>query len=217
MIDLRFRPLDRWLGQKTLASQRKRPHFTITYPRILDSLERELRHLNAKNATVEAGFREDQIRNDGWPYGNATPAEPGIILSFDSKYGPLALPCDHFTYWHGNLRAIGLHLENLRLASAYGVGERGEQYKGWKQIAGPGGANSLREFADRLLKIACMTHTYQPEQVLDRYETFRYVYRSAAALVHPDKVGDTIQWNLVQEAEHIIQQYYDGRAELARA
>jgi len=72
MIDLRFRPLTRWIGDKTATYKRRKPVFSGKYSSTLDTLERELRHLQAKNGTVEAGFRDDQIRNDGWPYSGVS-------------------------------------------------------------------------------------------------------------------------------------------------
>jgi hypothetical protein len=211
MIDLRFRPLERWIGDKTPPSKRKKPNFAASYKATLDGLERELRQLHGKNATVEAAFREDQIRNDGWPYGSASPSAPGVILSFDSKHGSLALPCDFFLAWQQNLRAIGLHLEHLRLATLYGVGQKGEQYAGWKSLPAPGGENSLEHFASLMIDGSQLTG-YSAASILSDYETFRTVYRRAARNLHPDVRGDAIQWNRLQEAERIIEQHFKGKA-----
>jgi len=212
MIDLRFRPLKRWISEKTPATRRKRAGFSTPYVKLLDRLERELRYLSAKNAIVEAGFRDNQIRNDGWPFGGASPSEPGIILSFDSKHGPLSLPCDYFLTWTLNLHAIMLHLEHLRLATAYGVGEHGEQYRGWKALPSPGGENSLEQFAQRIVEMSGLTG-YTAEGVLGNYDHFRLLYRAAAKRVHPDaQHADADLWNKLQEAERIIDQAFTGKA-----
>jgi len=210
MIDLRFRPLTRWIGEKTANHKRHKPVFSGKYSSTLDTLERELRHLQAKNGTVEAGFRDGQIRNDGWPYSGASPDQPGVILSFDSKYGSLALPCDHFQNWQQNLRAIALHLEHLRLATLYGVGAKGEQYRGWKAIEAPGGTNSLNDFAARVISLSGLTG-YTPERVLSDYDAFRQLYRAAAKKAHPDVTETAVAWNALQQAEQMIEQYFKGK------
>lgn len=70
MLDVRFRPLERWIGKR--AESRRRAPFRSKYSQTLDLLEKELNHLRARNITIEAGFRLDQIRNDGWPRNSAT-------------------------------------------------------------------------------------------------------------------------------------------------
>lgn len=210
MIDLRFRPLTRWIGEKTPAWKREKPRFSATYATTLDSLEREFRYLKAKNGTVEAAFREDQIRNDGWPYSSASPSESGLILSFDSKHGPLALPCDFFLHWQQNLRAIALHLEHLRHATLYRVGAGDEQYKGWKALPAPGGENSLDHFAQRIIDISQLIE-YTAERLLSDYDAFRFVYRAAAKRAHPDVTGAGMDWVLLSDAERIIEQHYSGK------
>jgi len=211
MIDLRFRPLTRWIGDKTPASRRHKPVFSGKYANTLDTLERELRHLRGTSAIVEAAFRTDQIRNDGWPYSAANPTEPSLILSFDSKFGPLALPCDYFREWQQNLRAIAMHLEHLRLATLYGVGQGGEQYRGWKSLPAPGGENSLDQFAQRIIDLSKLTG-YTTDRLLADYDAFRFIYRTAARHTHPDQAGDAIAWNSLQEAERIIEQHFKGKA-----
>jgi len=52
-------------------------------------LERELDHLGARNAVIELSLEEAEIRIDGWPRASARPNDPGVVVSFDSKYGPL--------------------------------------------------------------------------------------------------------------------------------
>jgi hypothetical protein len=216
MIDLRFRPLTRWIGQKRATHNRKRASFSTPYVKLLDRLEYELKNLKALNVVVEAGFREDQIRNDGWPYGSASPREPGVILSFDSKYGPLSLPCDYFTEWQKNLHAITLHLEHLRLATAYGVGEHGEQYRGWKALPPPGGEHSLQELAERLISFSEMGAVYTAERLLNDPDAFDKVYRAAARNTHVDRAVHIAgwrpeSWGEVQEARRIIAQFFEGR------
>ena len=87
---------------------------------------------------VQMALRENQIRRDGFPRSEARPEHPGVILAFESKFGPLKYATDRFTKWEDNIRAIALGLEALRAVDRYGITKRGEQYSGWKQLtAGP--------------------------------------------------------------------------------
>lgn len=99
-------PTDSW--------RRQNSRFKAGWQQTLDLLERELNHLRAKDITIEGFFALNDIRNDGWPKSSARPTQPGVILSFASKQGPIVMPCDNFKDWESNLRAIALTLEHLR-------------------------------------------------------------------------------------------------------
>lgn len=108
-------------------------------------LKRELRALSAKHVVIELAVSEAELRLDGWPYADARPTHAGVVLSLESKYGPLRYPCTRFDRWQDNVRAIALALEALRKVDRYGVTKRGEQYTGWKQLqAGAGEGDATR-------------------------------------------------------------------------
>ena len=147
MIDARFRPLDRWIGEKTPTNRRKRATFRAKYQGTLDLLEHELQKLSARDIVIEAEFATSEIRNDGWPRGRATPKGPAVILSFTKRSGsqqiPVAMPCDTFDDWEDNLRGIALSLEALRAVDRYGVTRSGEQYAGFAQISAPAASDNM--------------------------------------------------------------------------
>ena len=62
------------------------------------------------------------------------PLHPGVILSFESRFGPLRYYTDAFDSWRANVRAIGLGLEALRAVDRYGISGRGEQYTGFARL-----------------------------------------------------------------------------------
>ena len=95
MLEYQFRPLGQWPGTPT--SQRRRSQFSASWATTLHDLERELQYLRAKNIVIQAAVNVDEIRNDGMIRANSRPRSPQVILSFDSKYGPLSYPCDTFT------------------------------------------------------------------------------------------------------------------------
>lgn len=185
MIDARFQPLVQWpRGEMRPAHKRKASPFGATYGKILKVLERELNHLSAKEIVIQAGFEMRQIRNDGWPYAAARPKHPAVVLSFVARGGKkVMMPCDTYTSFEENLRAITLTLVALRAINRYGVTEHEEQYAGFTPLAAPGTESEMsREAAERMVAgLAGVT-----------VEAFRdsaqreVLVRQAKRMAHPD-------------------------------
>lgn len=212
-MDVRFRPITEWPGGKRTPAQRQKDGnktFGMGYQKTLDSLDRELRKLKARDIVIEADLREDQIRMDGWPRSSEYPRTSGVVVSFNGEHGPLRIPCDFFKRYEHNLRAIALHLERLRLANNYGVGQHGEQYRGWKRLAAPveAGGMTIESAAEfTCVQIGLLDSTR--ECVRDP-DFFREIYRRAAALLHPDVAGtgNVDKWRLLQEAKSVLDAHH---------
>jgi hypothetical protein len=184
-IPIRFVPLERWPIAPTKA--RARAPFRSTYTQTLKLLEYELFKLNAKSVYIQAFYGENQIRNDGWPYSNAQPSQPGIILSFRSKDTPLLFPCDRYVSIDDNLRAIALSLQALRAVDRYGVTRRSEQYAGWKQIEAPKPADGFSGPKDAAIFIVTQQDNAVPaDYIIENAALRQEVYRRAARRLHPD-------------------------------
>lgn len=146
-------------------------------------LERELEKLGARGAVIELALTEREIRLDGWPRAEARPSHPGVVISFDSKHGPLRYGTDAFPHWQANVRAVALGLEALRKVDRYGIGKRGEQYQGWRQLtAGP-----------------AMTAT-EAQELLDSYGGERKALQAS----HPDTGGSSEEFQKVQGAREVL-------------
>ena len=201
MIDLRFRPLEKWPGE--LAGIK--PAFKMKYDKTLDALEYELRKLNASNVMVEAGFALQQIRNDGWPHSGARPAHAGVVLYFDSAEGPMRFPCGNYNSWTANLHAIALTLENLRAIDRYGVTVTHQQYAGFKMLPAADSRATVQHAATILAGIAVRPVDY----ILEDAECFRQAYRLAARKCHPDQTtGREAEWNDLQRAKTVLEAYF---------
>lgn len=158
----------------------------------LDLLEREALHLGCKHLVIEADFKEGQIRQDGWPRADANPSSPRVVISLlDSTHGPLRYPCDTFTRFEDNVRAVGLALEALRTVDRYGVTRRGEQYAGWKALPATTGPTMTAEAAAALL-VRLAESTGSATEVLSSVDQARSMIRAAAKRTHPD-VGGTAE------------------------
>lgn len=200
---LTVRPIVTWPGTETKSPQRA--PFGATYTSTLQVLDRELRQLGAKHPVLEMWVTDGQVRLDGALRADARPSKPGLILSFESKHGPLRYPCDRFWHWQDNLRAIALGLEALRKVERYGIASRNEQYVGWKALgAGIAIGQSARPTFDSLEAAAEFlvnhgewgTEMGDPRDLIDgpiAPELVAAYYRSAAKRLHPDVDGGTAE------------------------
>lgn len=163
----------------------------------LRDLTRELAAIRAKDAELLVAIDPSQFRLDGRPYANAKSAHPGVILSFTHPaVGALSYPCDTYTSWEDNLRAIALALEALRKVDRYGVTRHGEQYRGFLSIeatAAPAGFATAADAETFLRNIAGL------RSVADT--PLRTILRRAQALTHPDRGGDAGLFQRVSLAE----------------
>jgi hypothetical protein len=192
-----LRPIEQWPGKPTATRQRS--NFSAPSRSTLDLLDRELHYLGTSNrnapTVLQVALREQDFRNDGMPRANARPTHPGVILSIESKHGPLSYPCDRFDLWQDNLRAIALSLEALRKVDRYGVTKSAEQYTGFKSLPA-GAARGDATTADCEMVILSYADLPMGEPVsLDR------AYRQARSKVHPDRRGGSrTAWDAVEAA-----------------
>ena len=170
----------------------------------LRELDRELRELGAKDAELLVALTPDRFRLDGRPRAGATPSHPGVILSFEiPKVGKVSYPCDTFTTWEGNLRAITLALEALRKIDRYGVTKRGEQYRGFLALeatAAPAGFSTGADARMFLVEVAREGVVVGDRQGLAR------ILRLAQRNAHPDTGGDAATFQRVSLAEAKLRQ-----------
>lgn len=199
----RFVPIVSWPGTPT--RNRTKAKFNTPWGKTLALLKRELSHLTAKNILIQIDMAEDQIRLDGYPRAAAVARGPGVILTFDSRFGALSYPCDTFTAWEDNLRAIALALEALRTVDRYGVTKRGEQYTGWKKLgSGIQPAMTVVQAADYVGAAV----GWRANAITADREIFRNAYRAAAARLHPDAGGSTDEFQRLQEAKRVLDTHH---------
>lgn len=205
-----FRPIDRWPGERTGTRQSSR--FRAGWSDTLELLNRELENLRARDPVVMLDLTEGDIRLDGWPRANARPGHPGVILAFGSPYGPLKYPCDTFTTWQDNLRAIALALEALRKVDRYGVTKRGEQYTGWRALPGAGGttATMTAEAAAQLIASLAGNGTVDGPALLHDRALLPGAVRAAARHAHPDAGGSTEAFQQLQVAKRVLEAHHGG-------
>lgn len=197
---LKVGPIREWPGEQTrnrvrsaFRGQGGRPTPLRT---TLDELDRELFQLGARDVELLVAIPAEKFRLDGKPRAAATATHPGIILSFEIPgVGKVSYPCDTFTTWEDNLRAVTLALEALRKVDRYGVTKRGQQYRGFLALeatAAPAGFENTSDAKMFLARVAGVPyHDVTPAQLI----------RRAQRRSHPDHGGDAAVFQRVSLAE----------------
>lgn len=188
---MRIVTIDVWHGEQT--RNRRRSPFSANWSSTAERLNIELRQLQARNVVLQMAVTDADIRNDGWIRASARPTHPGVILAFESKFGPLKYPCDTFTDWQSNVRGIALALEALRKVDRYGVTKRGEQYTGWKRLPSKAASGPSVILAQH----SGMTRA-------DCEADPRRAFLLASKATHPDQGGDAHDFSEVVDAARIM-------------
>lgn len=209
-----YRPIERWPTATTPAGQRIRAPFKVGFDRTVNDIKRELTHLATATAIIQLDLPEGRIRNDGLPYATATPASPRVIVSAETRWGWRHWPCDRFTAWQGNLRAIGLTLERLRLVDLYGVTQSGEQYRGFLALPAPEDGlpqiHTAEEAAAWLIDSA--GGGYAVAELINHADRVQEVWKQAAMNTHPDRGGKPGHFERCRVALEVLNRHHVGRA-----
>jgi hypothetical protein len=169
-------PIGEW--PEVLTANRQVSKFSATLSDTLTLLDREIYHLVDTKAQQESAelliaIPPGAFRVDGRPYANAKAEHPGVIFSIDSPYGHLSYPCDTFTTWQDNLRAIALALEATATPAGFTT------------------ASDAHAWLIELVGATDLPGVPQPALVL----------RKAQRITHPDMGGDLATFQRVSLAE----------------
>lgn len=201
-MEYQWEPLGQWPGKEPGEPKWSRFHANRTDT--MDRFERELQCLGATRVVIQADIDRSQLRMDGTLRNNATFNSSRVIVSFDSRHGPMCFPCATFSTTWCNVRAIALSMEALRKMDRYGVTQTGEQYRGWAALPPPGvngGFRDSNEAAEFLALIVGVSRS----NILDADNTLRETFfRMAEKKTHPDLGGDPAEFDKVQKARKVL-------------
>jgi hypothetical protein len=192
-----IRPLGHWTDPET--PDRTRAFFRAGWANTLEMLGREAGWLGAPLLVMQVDVTEGEIRRDGMLRANAKVGHPGVVISFNSEYGPLRYATDQFIGWQDNVRGIALALGALRAVDRYGVTKRGEQYTGWKALAAPVAGFATADEALRWMREQARPHAQDVQSA-----TPRELYRFLARRFHPDAGGSPDDWHRLDEARQLL-------------
>lgn len=216
MLQYRLVPLPTvWPGKRNTST--KRSPFKTRWTRTLELLERELKHLDARNIEIAVDVRSERdIRADGMLRADARPRHP-VILSFtlpatstwdittqrnviDRPERRLQFPCDTYGWWEDNVYAIAMALENLRAVERWGVSQT-SQYEGFRALPASTAATMSTEDAAKILA-SHIGGSHEP--LIASVDRARDAARLASARTHPDRGGSTFAFQRVQEATRAL-------------
>ena len=221
-ITPRFRPLpDGWTDPKD-PDTHSAP-FKVDDRRLWSDLSAEIVHLQDKEhpdeVVLQLDVAESDIRVDGTGLkAGATLGYHGVVVSFESRHGPLRYAADHYRSWgHGrapwraNIRAVTLTLTALRAIDRYGVAASGQQYSGWLQLgagtpmpAAPG-PMTIVEAMTALEDAGCLGRFwFDPNVEHLSVRQCDHAYREAAKRTHPDAGGSNEAFQIVQAAYAVL-------------
>lgn len=203
-MNISFRPIEKW--PREMTSSRRRAPFKSGYSSTIALLLRELRMFGyANSCTVQSvvlqlAMQESDFKLDGMPRANAKASHPGVIVSFEankSSYNrtnhktehrvtPYAFPCDSFTTWEQNLRAISLALEALRKVDRYGVTKHSEQYTGWRTLPPPQAESPAESPIGSAFRLSQLSG-FDQSQIMTDSDYARRAYTAACMRWHPDR------------------------------
>jgi hypothetical protein len=168
-------------------------------------LQRELALLTARTVEVYLDVADVDLRLDGPPRAKAKVDFPGVVLTFESRHGPLQFACDNFPDWRENLGAIALTLESLRRVSRYGAVSAGEPYVGFRPTVLPEPVASM-DAEDAAIVIA--EEAEDPllwRDVVNDRVVRRKLYHVAARKLHRDTGGDAERFSRLRSAYRMLE------------
>ncbi len=211
-LNLTLKPIDTWPGKPTPTWQREKGPFSAGLKDTLAVLRKELNALRARSIVLQIAIKPQHLRLDGLPRAGATAEHPGVILAFDSSRGPLRIWFDKFLKWESNLRAIALHLEHLRMATLYGVGEDGQAYRGWTALPAAPETQAALDLGTAITALHKAAGWYVTPDMLDRAaadpEEARRLIRAAQSATHPDRGGSADAFRAIQPAVDLLRKHH---------
>jgi hypothetical protein len=206
--ELTFRALQVWPGVMT-EDRRMSIFGSVTIGSTIKLLKHELRMANGSDPMIAIAIKDSQIRRDGYPKTDATPSHPGVIVSFDTKYGRLVYKCDTFRHWSVNLRAIALTLQALRKPDRYGVLNAGEQYTGQRLLTAGGAATTMNvEEAAKLIASYADNKRGAEKLLLSEPQMVDVFFRTASRRAHPDAGGTADRMDQLTKARDTLRAHH---------
>jgi hypothetical protein len=214
-LDYRHEPLPtKWPGKPRPAHYRARSRspFKSTWWRTEELLERELRHLKAKEIVIHLDVANParDLRFDGKLRADARPTSGRVVLSFRDDQGQRQyFPCDTFRDWQVNLHAIAITLERMRQVELYEVVWGGQQYVGFKRLPGAGGASEPAPLGPRDAAERIAQHSdFRAQLIFEEGAVAKIAIQQAQRRSHPDHGGTAAQFQAVQEAAEVLDKHH---------
>ncbi|GGO03781.1 DnaJ domain-containing protein [Haloarcula pellucida] len=143
-----------------------------------------------------------QRKNDGRPYANANPSDPGAVVRWSMDGEQYCIAVDEYDDLRDNVRTIGLYIKEKRKMSNRPV-KTGQDEFATAQL--PSGNEDVIVAGDG----SGVASTQAPHEVLGVAEdapddVVEAAARRLAANEHPDKGGDVEEFQRIQQAKEAM-------------
>lgn len=196
MATWQVEPLGTW-GRPVTKGRASAHRFSASWSATMELLTSEIEKLGVKGTiAVRIDVQRGDIRQDGMLRARASVGFPGVVVSFESRYGPLSYATDEYDSWQANVRAIALSLQALRAVDRYGVSKSGEQYAGWRAIESGATAQYFTSSDDARRWLESHAGGLPLKSML----------RVVAKMCHPDNNGgDASAWGKYEAARQLLE------------
>jgi hypothetical protein len=187
-------PLDWPPGwQRTHPYRRARARYTVSQGQAQTELLQELRKMDEGNIGRAVISTNLPIRKDGYPYARRPQIDdPGVAVYFMREGDQYAIACDRWDLIKDNIRAIGLSIAALNQLDRCGASRIIDRaYRGFQAL--PTGAADWRN-------VLGLGHGSAVG-----LEDARAAYRRLAMAHHPDRGGDPVEFQRINEARRHCQ------------
>lgn len=202
-------PLDSWHGPYT--DPRRAAGYKAQWSTVLRDLVNEVANIGGDEVVVLLqGLSRLDLRQDGFPKSGVKVPDPVVVHLPTSEHGPLRFQSDRWWGWQDNVRAVGLTLTRLRLVAEAGVAQSGQQYQGWAQLPPgsipltAGGTAMTVDEAAKFIVSHCDDPVGRLADIADDPYFALVLYKEAARRLHPDKGGDTDDFQQLGQAKALL-------------
>lgn len=201
MATWQIEPLGTWTREVT-KNRASRHRFSASWTDTMQLLTSEIEKLGARGSiAIRVDVQRGDIRLDGMLRANARVGFPGVVVSFESRYGPLSYATDAYDSWQANVRAIALSLEALRAVDRYGTSKSGEQYVGWRAIESSVSTPTFSSADEAVRWLRDVVDVAGVEGL-----SVKTLLRTAARFLHPDvNGGDHALWDRYDAARQLLE------------
>lgn len=184
--------------KRTAQHNRERARFDMTFARARDEVVRQIEMMCGKyeHYRLETGLiisTNIALRRDGLPLASQRqPDDPGVAVYFKYKKRQMCFACDRWEKVEDNMQAVAKTIDALRGIARWGTGDMMEAaFTGFTALPAPG-QTSARGWRE-VLGVANMN----PPPTMGYVES---VYKMLRSKHHPDKGGNSADFNAVQSA-----------------
>lgn len=219
MAEVYMQEMLKW-PEATETKSRRKSQFKIGGFKTERFMRDELHKISARSIVLKTFHPENAHRRDGGIRVDArAPRHPGVILEFEkpeigaegkTHYIKVRLPCDTYTFWEDNLRAIAMVLEGLRMIDRHGVSQ-GAQYQGYLALPPKPGEMTVEDAA---AFIAENSEGLAAQVSILAFSSFAEMcYKAAAKKLHPDKEGgSTDEFAKLENAISLLREHFETSA-----